>query len=101
MYVLPAGTDFGGALAYADSSYVKTVYNDKAASYITTHVHEIGHNLGMAHSGEENSRYGDATCYMGELLLSFSVVVVDSFPFFISSRMSLIIFCWFSPADLL
>ena len=29
-------------------------------------MHEIGHNLGLAHSGENNNLYGDTTCIMGK-----------------------------------
>mmetsp|Transcript_102105 Transcript_102105/g.152975 ORF Transcript_102105/g.152975 Transcript_102105/m.152975 type:complete len:595 (-) Transcript_102105:1149-2933(-) len=65
MYVLPAGTEFFGALAYADGTNKKTVYNDISASSITTQMHEIGHNLGMSHSGQGEQTYGDRSCYMG------------------------------------
>jgi hypothetical protein len=66
MYVLPAGTDWGaGVLAYAYVNVKRSVYNDQTASFVAIQVHEIGHNLFMAHSGADGSTYRDHTCYMG------------------------------------
>ena len=28
-------------------------------------LHELGHNLGLGHAGEDDAGYGDSSCYMG------------------------------------
>ncbi len=40
-------------------------YNDEEGSNPYAMVHEIGHNLGLAHSGYNGDEYGDPTCTMG------------------------------------
>jgi hypothetical protein len=78
MYVFPAGVDFFGALAYAYIAATgKSVYNDVTASYVTTTMHEIGHNLGMAHSGEGTNPYSDNSCYMGKLLFCIALCSIE------------------------
>ena len=51
------------AYAYINSwlSYYKANY----INYVTVQMHEIGHNLGLAHSGEGGSTYGDTSGLMG------------------------------------
>eukprot|EP00537_Pseudo-nitzschia_pungens_P012831 CAMPEP_0172384570 /NCGR_PEP_ID=MMETSP1061-20121228/2308_1 /TAXON_ID=37318 /ORGANISM="Pseudo-nitzschia pungens, Strain cf. pungens" /LENGTH=696 /DNA_ID=CAMNT_0013113237 /DNA_START=19 /DNA_END=2106 /DNA_ORIENTATION=+ len=61
--VLPPGTGnwLGTALTYNKVSY----YNDKSASSVAVHMHEIGHNFGLAHSGDGLLEYNDKTGTMG------------------------------------
>merc|ERR1719266_1513904 len=65
MYVLPGGVCFNGAAAYAYINAWKSVYLNTYASYPVVLVHEVGHNLGLAHSGKNGVTYGDKTCWMG------------------------------------
>eukprot|EP00537_Pseudo-nitzschia_pungens_P001525 CAMPEP_0172360084 /NCGR_PEP_ID=MMETSP1060-20121228/4171_1 /TAXON_ID=37318 /ORGANISM="Pseudo-nitzschia pungens, Strain cf. cingulata" /LENGTH=722 /DNA_ID=CAMNT_0013081965 /DNA_START=21 /DNA_END=2186 /DNA_ORIENTATION=- len=63
-FVFPPGT--GDWLAYAFIGSRFSFYNDEAASSVSVQVHEVSHNLGLAHSGDEGgSNYGDQTGYMG------------------------------------
>lgn len=41
-----------------------SVYNNKWCTYLSGQVHEVGHNLGLAHSGEGTVAYGDQTGMM-------------------------------------
>ena len=50
---------------YTGFSFPKTVYFDIQASNYQVLLHEIGHNLGQAHSGKDGASYGDRTCWMG------------------------------------
>jgi len=63
MLCLPPGTS-GGWIAYAYINSYLSVYNDKWCNYPSGQVHEIGHNLGLAHSGE-SSAYDDQSGMMG------------------------------------
>ena len=49
--------------AYGDD-YL-SVYNDEWCSYANTQLHEVGHNLGLDHSGIPGEEYGDTTGFMG------------------------------------
>ena len=49
--------------AYGDD-YL-SVYNDEWCSYANTQLHEVGHNLGLDHSGLPGEEYGDTTGFMG------------------------------------
>lgn len=64
MYCLPPGTS-GGWIAYAYVNHWLSVYNDKWCTYLSGQMHEIGHNLGLEHSGEATTPYGDQSGYMG------------------------------------
>ena len=55
---------------YAAYAYVNSwlsLYKDRYVDYVTVQMHEIGHNIGLAHSGEGASTYGDTSGLMGAL----------------------------------
>jgi hypothetical protein len=63
LFCLPPGS--GGWLAKAYVSGKTSFYNN-ACSSVAIQMHEVGHNLGLAHSGETNQgEYGDRTGFMG------------------------------------
>lgn len=65
MVVLPTGVSFGSAAAYAWVGGYLSVYRERYATSTFVQVHELGHNLGLGHSGEHGNRYGDYTCMQG------------------------------------
>jgi len=64
MYCLPPGTD-GGWIAYAYINSYISVYNNNWCNYPSGQIHELGHNLGFAHSGEGDAQYADQSGMMG------------------------------------
>ena len=52
-------------LAYAMVRGKLSVYNNYWSVSISSVMHELGHNLNLAHAGEHLSAYGDKTGYMG------------------------------------
>ena len=54
MQCLPPGTN-GSWIAYAYVNSWLSVYNDNWCNYPSGQMHEIGHNLGLAHSGESQT----------------------------------------------
>jgi hypothetical protein len=64
MYCMPPGIGWTG-IAYAYVNSWLSVYNDKWCGYVSAQVHEIGHNINLAHSGEGSLTYGDQTGFMG------------------------------------
>jgi len=60
---LPPGT--GDWIAYAYVNSWVAVFNDDWCQQLSTQVHEIGHNLGMSHSGRGGDDYGDRSGMMG------------------------------------
>ena len=69
MQCLPPGTN-GGWIAYAYINWYLSVYNDLWCNYPSGQMHEIGHNLGLAHSGE-TATYDDQSGMMGYSVSSF------------------------------
>ena len=55
---LPRGTN-GNWLAYAYINHHMSVFNDDECNFVSGQVHEIGHNIGLAHSGEGGDEYDD------------------------------------------
>mmetsp|Transcript_38211 Transcript_38211/g.68890 ORF Transcript_38211/g.68890 Transcript_38211/m.68890 type:complete len:576 (+) Transcript_38211:87-1814(+) len=62
MYCLPPGTMSGIAYAYINSW--NSVFDDDWCRYVSVQMHEIGHNINLAHSGEGQT-YDDQTGFMG------------------------------------
>jgi hypothetical protein len=48
-----------GGIAYAYMNSWLSVYNNQWCNYPSAQLHEIGHNLGLHHSGEGSEAYGD------------------------------------------
>lgn len=64
MFCFPPGKSNFLAFAYPNSKY--SFYNNEWCGYVGAQMHEVGHNLGLAHSGEVNeNEYGDGTGMMG------------------------------------
>ena len=63
MFCIPPGGNFV-AFAYPNSKY--SFYNNEWCGYVSAQMHEVGHNLGLGHSGEVGQGdYGDQTGTMG------------------------------------
>lgn len=63
MLCVPPNTA-GSWVAYAYINSYISVYNNQWCSMVSAQMHEIGHNLGLAHSGETSS-YDDQSGLMG------------------------------------
>jgi len=64
MVCIPPGTS-GGWIAYAWLNWYLSVYNDVWCNFPSGQMHEIGHNLGLHHSGEGTAEYADQSGMMG------------------------------------
>lgn len=64
MYCLPGGTA-GSWIAYAYVNHWLSVYNNQWCNYVSGQMHEIGHNLALAHSNEGATAYADQSGMMG------------------------------------
>lgn len=63
MMVLPKSDGSKVAWSFVDSKF--SFYNDNWAGRVSAQMHEIGHNLGLSHSGHLGDEYGDQTGFMG------------------------------------
>jgi hypothetical protein len=63
VYVLPPGT--GNWLGYAPMNHFRVVTNNEWGLSMSVVMHELGHNLGLPHSGQGSEVYGDETGLMG------------------------------------
>eukprot|EP00536_Pseudo-nitzschia_multiseries_P012360 jgi/Psemu1/31790/gm1.31790_g len=63
IFVYPPGTGdwMGSAITGGKFSHFNNIY----ASYVSLQMHEVGHNLGLAHSGDRYQEYNDSTGTMG------------------------------------
>jgi hypothetical protein len=68
MYCLPAGTMHG--IAYAMIGSWMSVYSDQWCESLSGQMHEIGHNLGLAHANEKGS-YKDQTGMVSDAMAAF------------------------------
>eukprot|EP00980_Cylindrotheca_fusiformis_P015406 scaffold4335_cov119-Cylindrotheca_fusiformis.AAC.9 len=65
MFCLPHGTTDIYDIAYAWMNDHRSVYNDIHCSHVSAQMHELGHNLNMAHSGMGDNEYADKSGMMG------------------------------------
>jgi hypothetical protein len=64
MFCLPPGLpNWGIALAYLNN--YRSIYNNEWCTYVSTQMHEVGHNYGRHHAGEGTNSYGDQSGMMG------------------------------------
>ena len=71
MYCLPPGTMSG--IAYAFINSWMSVYIDDWCGYASVQLHEIGHNLGLAHSNE-NGEYEDQS---GMVIVLIMIAIIN------------------------
>jgi len=62
---VPANSQQYAAYAYINSWL--SLYQGSYVTDVTVQMHEIGHNIGLAHSGEGSQSYGDSSGVMGAL----------------------------------
>lgn len=70
LFCMPPGVEDNGWLAYAYINRWDSYYNGEWCQAVSSQMHEVGHNIGLEHSGEyvgSNSvqEYGDQTDMMG------------------------------------
>lgn len=63
MFCLPPNT--GKWVAYAYINSWRSYYNDFWCQSVSSQMHEIGHNIGLGHSGQGDDEYGDKSGMMG------------------------------------
>ena len=97
MQCLPPGTS-GSWIAYAYINHWLSVYNDLWCNYPSGQMHEIGHNLGLAHSGEEGAaEYADQSGMMGYSVSSMLAnVFLYRLPRFAHSCLGIYIYIYIS-----
>lgn len=64
VYCMPPGTG-DQWVAYAYLNQFESFYNDPWCQYFSGMMHEVGHNLNLAHSNFEGEEYGDTQGMMG------------------------------------
>ena len=68
LFAMPPGTSFRGSTNWVGVAYTPGTdswYNDEYIIDVQTLMHEVGHNLGLQHSGEGSDEYADTSSYMG------------------------------------
>ena len=68
LYCFPNGSLFGGGkewIGFAPVNHFMSFYNDDWFESVTLQMHEVGHTLGLDHSGTDGDEYGDYSGLMG------------------------------------
>merc|ERR1712228_1043655 len=65
MHVMPDDSSWGSTAGGASRPGQLTWFPSRHASTMGVLVHELGHNLGLTHSGFEGRTYADHSCLMG------------------------------------
>jgi len=63
MFCMPEGS--GDWVAHAYINRWDSFYNNNWCRSVSAQMHEIGHNMGLGHSGKEDNPYGDKSSMMG------------------------------------
>jgi hypothetical protein len=100
MMCLPDGT--GNWIAYAYINYWLSVYNDSWCQKVSVQMHEVGHNLNLAHSNEGELEYSDITGMMVCTIIVmyactyiYSAAATTKVPSCIVTSHQILIFCLF------
>ncbi|KAI2492997.1 Gametolysin peptidase M11 [Fragilaria crotonensis] len=64
MLCIPPGT-VGSWISSAPPNHWMSSYNGKWCRFPSAHIHELGHNMNLHHSGEGSDEYGDESGHMG------------------------------------
>jgi len=64
LYCLPSGLNQNW-IGYTYGKTYRSYFNDEWCGYYTLPFHEVGHNLGLKHSGNSVNAYEDRSCLMG------------------------------------
>ena len=83
MYCLPPGTMTGIAYAFVNSWM--SVYSDNWCQSLSAQLHEMGHNLNLAHASEGSVEYGDQS---GMVSIKFVHTLFSSLHYCCCARMS-------------
>lgn len=69
IYCFPEGTKGpSGRVTWEGYSYIgwnRVIINGEECSHLSHYMHEVGHNLGLNHSGRRGRKYDDGSDYMG------------------------------------
>jgi len=68
MSCVPSDTSYGGSTSWVAYAYINhwlSVYRGSWCAYPSSQMHEVGHNINLAHSGENGNEYDDQSCMMG------------------------------------
>lgn len=65
LFIFSTNANWGGAAAWAYLPGVVSAYRDDYAYRMGVLVHELGHNIGLHHSGSGSASYADHSCLMG------------------------------------
>lgn len=66
LFCVAPGTSMGW-IASASINHWRAIFNNEWCSSLSGTMHELGHTIGLLHSGEEDNKYGDQTGYMVSL----------------------------------
>merc|ERR1712176_790967 len=73
LFCQPPGSNFDGSTSWIAWAYIngyQSSYNDEWCQSLSGQMHEVGHNLGLGHSGYGRDEYADTSGYMGYSNLS-------------------------------
>ena len=64
-------------LAYAYVDHWFSAYKSEYCTYPSFQMHEIGHNMGLVHSGEDSDEYGDQSGLVSTSINIYKIVILS------------------------